>query len=449
MSPTNVVQRPSETKIVATVGPACEDPGKLAELITAGVDVFRINTAHGDRQEHARRVADIRAAAKATGHVIGILVDLAGPKIRLGELPGGQMECTSGGTVRFVSGSESRQADELTTTYAPLIDELAVGDHVVLADGIVSLIVESKGAGGAMCRILQGGTLRSRQGVNLPGVRLSVEPLGPRDRDNAIWAAREGIDFVSLSFVRTADEVRKLKALIEAEGSAAQVIAKIEKPEAVLNIESIIEAADGIMVARGDLGVETDIAQVPIIQKRIIAACNRHRKPVIVATQMLDSMQQSRIPTRAEATDVANAVLDGADACMLSGETAIGRYPREAVETMHRIAVATEPMARLAVKRELADLLAEDINPITEATTLAAGRLAETLNAQLIVVASASGKTALSVAKNRHFVPTVGISDSEAVLRRMTLYWGIIPLAGAPPTIIRLCSTSLSSGVSP
>jgi pyruvate kinase len=434
-------RRPSQTKIVATVGPACDEPQKLVELLDAGVDVFRVNTAHGDRQEHGRLVERIREAGRTAGQVVAILVDLAGPKIRLGELPGGQVECPTGGEVRFVRGDVPKRPEDLTTTYEGLIDELQVGDSVMLADGTVALTVEQRDEGSATCRIVQGGLLRSRQGINLPGVRLSVPTLGPEDRDAATWAARTGVEFIGLSFVRSADDVRQLQSLIRSEGSQAHVIAKIEKPEALEDLDQIVHEADGVMVARGDLGVEIDIARVPVVQKEIIDACHRHRKPVIIATQMLDSMQHSRLPTRAEASDVANAILDGADACMLSGETAIGRHPREAVEMMHRIALATEPVNRgrqwHPVLQRTGDrppngLAAEEVNQITEATTFAAGRLAEELRAATIVVASASGATALSLSKNRHFVPTIGVSDSEATLRKMCLYWGVIPLPGAP-----------------
>jgi pyruvate kinase len=425
-------RRPSQTKIVATVGPACEGVEKLVALVEAGVDVFRVNTAHGDREEHAGWVEDIRAAGRRAGQIVAILVDLAGPKIRLGELPGDEVELPTGDEVRLVRDEAAAGPGRLSTTYDRLADELEPGDRVVLADGTVALSVERIEDGAAVCRIVQGGTVRTRQGVNLPGVKLSVPTLGEEDRANATWAAQNGVDFVGLSFVRSADDVRQLKAILAEAGPEARAIAKIEKPEALEDLEEIIEAADGVMVARGDLGVEIDIADVPVVQKRIIAACHRQRKPVIVATQMLDSMQHRRIPTRAEATDVANAVLDGADGCMLSGETAIGQYPCETVETMHRIALATEPLGMNHPPGPPPDLEAEGVNPITEAVTYAAGRLAEELGAKTLVVVSASGATALSVSKNRHFVPTLGVSDSDATLRRMCLYWGVTPLPGAP-----------------
>ena len=375
-APTPEVQRPSQTKIVATIGPASDGEEQLAELIRAGVDVFRINAAHGNRPEHERRLAACRAASESVGWPVAVLVDLAGPKMRLGELAGGQLDLAAGDRLRFVRGDQPGRPGELTSTYELLIDELAAGDRIMLADGTVSLVVEQVGADEAVCRVVQPGTVRSRQGVNLPGVKLSAPALGEADRDNARWAARGGVDFLGLSFVRGPDEVHQLKALIEAEGAQAQVIAKIEKPEALDRLEEIVEAADAIMVARGDLGVEIDIAQMAVAQKRIVALCNQRRKPVIIATQMLDSMQHSRIPTRAEVADTSNAVLDGADACMLSGETAAGEYPRESVEMMHRIALATERLfkqrSRNHVAVEAAGVSSGDFEEITEVTAKSA-----------------------------------------------------------------------------
>lgn len=419
----------SKTKIVATVGPACDGPAQLEALMATGVDVFRLNMAHGNRQQQSVRLAAIREASRQLGHPVAVLADLAGPKIRLGELPGGQVAMDLGARVRFV---REASGDGLTTTYEPLVDELAVGDRVLLADGIVSLVVERCGPGYAECRVVRPGVVRSRQGVNLPGAKLGAPALGEEDRENAMWAADSQIDFLGLSFVRRPDDVLQLKRLLAERQSSAQVIAKIEKPEALEHLEAIVEAADGVMIARGDLGVETDIAEVAVVQKRIIRECNRRRKPVIVATQMLDSMQHSSMPTRAEATDVANAILDGADACMLSGETAIGEHAREAVAMMHRIALATESLVHH--DRAVPDPETEScaVHAITEATVHAAAHLAEELSAKLIVVASTSGATALALSKKRNFVPTLGISRSEATLRRMCLYWGVIPLPGAP-----------------
>ncbi|MFZ5831072.1 MAG: pyruvate kinase [Planctomycetota bacterium] len=421
-------QRPSHTKIVATLGPASDTLEKVAELLRAGVDVFRLNTAHGTLADHQRRLETIREASRTTDQPVGVLADLAGPKMRLGEIAGGVFECHVGETVRIVRGEESDIPGDLVTTYAPLLDELAPGVRVLLADGTVVLEVEEVDSGAALCRVMQPGTLRSRQGLNLPGLKLSAPALNVYDRECTAWAVRAGVDFLGLSFVRRPEDIEELRSVVDANGGHTQIIAKIEKPEAVERLQSIVAAADGIMVARGDLGVEVDIANLPMIQKRIVAACNVARKPVIIATQMLDSMQRSRLPTRAEATDVANAILDGADACMLSGETAIGEYPRESVEMMHRIAVATEPVLRdrqapLSLKR-----LDDTERPVTEAVTRAAGRVADALDARLVVVVTATGQTALRVSKNRQFVPTMGVSDCDRVVRRMCLYWGVLPI---------------------
>jgi pyruvate kinase len=390
----------------------------------------------------------VRRVAEAAGRPIGVLVDLAGPKIRLGEIPGGALECVEGAVFKFIRGTESHHPDEFTTTYERLIDELSVGDAVMLADGTISLVVEERSPNEARCRVVQGGLIRSRQGVNLPGVKLSVAAMSAADWQHAEWAAAAGADFVSLSFVRSAVEVKLLKELLRTRGSKARVVAKIEKREAIDNLDSIVDAADAVMVARGDLGVEIDVASMPMVQKQIIRACQRYQKPVIVATQMLDSMQHSRRPTRAETTDVANAILDGADACMLSGETAIGDHPRLVVEMMRRIASATEKQYLQDRRQFLEDslgrgraavpageflpppeFLVDGLHPITQAVVDGASRIAAELDAKLVVVASKSGVTAIARSKRRGAVPTVGVSDDPATLRQMSLYWGVTPLA--------------------
>ncbi len=432
---TQPVQQRARTKIVATVGPACATRHQLGELISAGTDVFRINMAHGDRQQHESLLTDIRWASHQQERPIGILIDLAGPKIRLGQLVVEPLACAEGATFRFVRGDQSSRADELTTNYDLLLDELSEGDRILLADGTVGMKVTAKNDNEVHCEVVIAGELRSRQGVNLPGVKLSVPAMTQRDRDNAEWAAASAVDFVSLSFVRSATEVRELSGMLRARGSRALVIAKIEKPEALENLDEIVAAAGGIMVARGDLGVEIDVAETPVAQKRIIDACTRHRKPVIVATQMLDSMQHSRRPTRAEVSDVANAILDGSDACMLSGETAIGDYPRESVEMMNRIMLSTEGLTNEATRRVPASTMDSAVHPITAAVVHGAGQIADKLQAKLVVIATRSGRTALVKAKQRDFIPTLGVSDSEETLRQMTLLWGIEPIRGAPEDI--------------
>jgi len=423
--------RRARTKIVATVGPACAAEQQLLELIQAGVDVFRLNMAHGEIAEKAEIVDRIQRASERLERRTGILVDLAGPKIRLGELPGDIVECPLGAEFRFVRGETSGAAHELVTTYEPLVDELAIGDQVMLADGTVGMTVFGRGPDWADCRVVQAGEIRSRQGVNLPGVKLSTPAMTADDRQHALWGAQAGADFISLSFVRSPDDVGQLKLLLKSAGSRAKVVAKIEKPEALGCLEAIVQVADCLMVARGDLGVEIDVARVPVVQKQIIALANRYQKPVITATQMLDSMQHSPRPTRAEASDVANAIVDGTDACMLSGETAIGEYPRQAVAMMNRIAVATEQLFESSTPRFEAAVQIEGLHQISEAVVAGVGLMAQRLKAKLIVVASHSGATALALSKQRNYVPTLGVSDSETTLRQMSLYWGVTPLWNA------------------
>jgi len=422
----------ARTKIIATVGPACRQLDQLTALVEAGVDIFRLNMAHADLETHGQAVAAIRQVSQQLNTPIAILADLAGPKIRLGELPGGQIDCLPGAEYRFVRGETAIEPNDLVTTYAPLIDELRVGHNVMLADGTVSMIVVEKGPDFARCQVAQPGLIRSRQGLNLPGVKLSTPAMDEEDRHNAAWAADIGIDFVGLSFVRKPKDVLQLKSLLRDRGSHARVIAKIEKQEALDCLETIVEAADGIMVARGDLGVEIDVARMPVVQKQIIATCHNQQKPVIIATQMLDSMQNSRRPTRAEVTDVANAILDGGDACMLSGETAIGKYPREAVTIMNDVALATEEMFRNRAPLPAGSIRAEGLHPVTAAVVHGAGYISADLVARLVVVVSRSGATALALSKQRNYAPIIGVSDSEITIRQMCLYWGVVPLSGVP-----------------
>lgn len=421
----------ARTKIVATVGPACRSVEMLGKLIQSGVSVFRINTAHGSEEQRNEILRDIRAASEQVATPVGVLVDLAGPKIRLGELHTDPTECEPGQIYRFVKKAKPEAADELTSNYGALLTELTVGESVMLADGTVSMVVKSKTPDEVRCQVTGGGIIRSRQGINLPGTKLSVPSLTEADLANAIWAAKNEIDFVSLSFVRSPVNVLLLKELLHSQHSGAMVIAKIEKREAMDHLTDIVQAADGVMVARGDLGVEIDVAEIAVAQKRIVRECQLQGKPVIVATQMLDSMHHNRRPTRAEATDVANAILDGADACMLSGETAIGEFPVETVEMMNRIMLATEPLLRSMPHTDVASG-ASDVHPITYAAVVGSSRMAEQLAAKLLIVATRGGGTCRLLSKQRGGIPILGCSDSPAVLRRLTLFWGVTPLAGAP-----------------
>lgn len=421
----------AHTKIVATVGPSCCELAQLAILARSGVSVFRLNMAHAGPEQQQPHVDHIRQVSVELNEPLAILVDLAGPKFRLGVLPDEGIFCGRDETFFLVKRDPSAP-NELVTTYEALVDELSVGDLVMLADGTVSMRVEELLPDRARLRVEQHGIIRSRQGINLPGVKLSAPAISVEDHQHAIWAAKAGVDFVSLSFVRSPDEVRTLKDIIRSNSSSARVIAKIEKREALERLDEIVAEADGVMVARGDLGVEIDVAEMPLAQKRIIRTCHEFHKPVIIATQMLDSMHESQRPTRAEATDVANAVLDGADACMLSGETAIGKHPRLAVEMMNRIALVTEKSLIDMPLRQSSQKTADGLHEVTSAVVRGAGTMAKALHAKLVVVASHSGRTALALSQQRNIVPTIGVSTRESTLRQMCLYWGVTPLREAP-----------------
>ena len=420
-----------KTKIVATVGPASSSREALKTLALAGVDLFRLNFAHGRHEALEEIVRSVRELSRETGRAIGLLGDLAGPKIRLGELPEDGLCLIEGGTVQFVRRAVPGDPLKLTCTYERLVDDLSPGDRVLLADGMVGLRVRAKdGPDAVTCVVEQPGCVRSRQGVNLPGVSLSTPSVTEKDREDLAFAIRVGLDYVGLSFVRRAEDVRELRKLIEASGaeSPPQIVAKIEKMEAVADLERILDETDAVMVARGDLGVEADIAKVPILQKRIIRLCNRRRVPVITATQMLESMTSADLPTRAEATDVCNAVLDGSDAVMLSGETAIGAHPKRVVGMMSRIIQEAERLVVPHGEPPHAEGERHRAMVVTEAVTVGAGAAARHLDADLIVVATHSGRTALAVSKQRGQVPVIALTDRPEAARRMALYWGVTPL---------------------
>ncbi len=426
------IRQRAYTKIVATIGPASEKPDTIAELIRSGVDVFRINMAHGGPEEQQVLVDAVRGVSEELRQPVAILVDLAGPKIRLGEVANGLIHCERDAEYCFVDGDYAEDPHDLTTTYEPLTSELSRGDSVMLADGTVMMQVIDKQPGRVRMKVTQAGDVRSRQGINLPGVNLSAPAISVTDHMHAIWAAKAKVDFVSLSFVRAPDEVKALKDILRSSGSNAGVVAKIEKREALDRLEEVVAASDAVMVARGDLGVEIDVAQMPIEQKRIIRVCHRYERPVIIATQMLESMHESQRPTRAEVTDVANAVLDGADACMLSGETAIGRFPVKAVQMMNRIAQATETAIPTMMWRDSDRADYATRHAVTRAVVSGAGLMAKQLKAKTLVVASHSGNTALAMSQLRNLVPTIGVSSEESTLRKMCLYWGVTPISGAP-----------------
>ncbi|MEZ6121918.1 MAG: pyruvate kinase [Planctomycetaceae bacterium] len=417
-----------KTRIIATVGPASEDAETLRELIVAGVDIFRLNFAHGSHEWLGGILQRIRTVSAELNTPVGVLGDLSGPKIRLGEIVDGEVRCRDGATVRFVREGEPPGPLDLTCTYEKLIDDVSPGDRILLADGTVRLVVTEKHSDGKSisCLVVQPGMIRSRQGVNLPGVALSTASVTEKDHDDLKWALQNSLDFIGLSFVRSAHDISYLKSLIAAEKPAVvpTVVAKIEKTEAIADLDSILQVTDAVMVARGDLGVEAEITQVPILQKEIIRRCNRARIPVITATQMLDSMTNNDLPTRAEVSDVANAVIDGTDAVMLSGETAIGRHPVVCVRMMDRIVEETDPYAK-AVEGTTDDAEFRRANPITEAVSRGATVVATELNADLIVIATDSGRTALALSRLRSRVPILAVTHREDTARKLSLYWGV------------------------
>lgn len=420
---------PCGTRIVATVGPASRDPEVLQKMAEAGASVFRLNAAHGSEAEREQALALVRDVERRLRRPLAVLVDLAGPKVRLRPVPGGAVDLAAGQEVRLTGRRGSGGGPlELPISHPRLLAELRPDDRILLGDGEIELRVVSAGKDGALCRVCQGGQARSGQGVHLPGIGSALQALTPADRRVVEWAVRREVDYLGLSFAGSARDVERLRRWLRKGGSEARIVAKIERAAAVERLDEIVAAADAVMVARGDLGVELDPAEVPVLQKRIIARARRAQKPVITATQMLDSMREQPRPTRAEAADVANAVLDGTDACMLSGETAIGRYPVQAVRMLARIAARAEALLPQAMAAAESPAPAPGLRGVTQAMVRAAARVACETEADMVVVATRSGATAQAFSQLRVRTATVGWSPALAVARRMQLYWGMAAL---------------------
>jgi len=411
------------TKIVATIGPASSTSETIEALIAAGMDGARLNMSHGTHAEHAERARLLREAEQNCGHPLALIADLQGPKLRVGELKS-PVVLERGESV-VIAGEDAVRDGDLPVIPAVLGSVLQPGNDVLIDDGHVRLRVEAVERGRARCEVIVGGSILSHKGVNLPGVPLPIPSLTRKDLDDLEFAMELGVDFVALSFVRSSSDVLALRTLIEARGSHAYVIAKIEKAEAIASLDPILAGADAVMVARGDLGVEIGATDVPLLQKRIIQRALERGKPVITATQMLESMIHSPEPTRAEASDVANAILDGTSAIMLSGETAIGEYPLEAVAFMDRIAHAVEPS--LGYRHEIPE--ASDEPTIGQAMSNAACDIAEALSAVAILVPTYTGRTASAVARLRPRRSIVALTHNVDSLRHMALEWGVTPLA--------------------
>lgn len=411
------------TKIVATIGPATSSPEVLRALIEAGATTFRLNFSHGTHEDHQRSIRLIRQMSFELNQPVGILQDLQGPKIRLGRFENGSIILNKGD--RFILTSQAMPGTQeiSSVTYEPLADEVPEGATILLDDGRVEMVVEKvdKVARELHCRTVVGGPLSNNKGVNFPGVYLSIKALTDKDKKDLTFGLDQGVDWIALSFVRNPQDVLEIKELISSAGKNVPVIVKIEKHEAIEEMDAILSISDGVMVARGDLGVELPAEDVPILQKRLIATANRMGIPVITATQMLDSMVHSPRPTRAEISDVANAILDGTDAVMLSNETAVGKYPVEAVATMAKIAVRIE--------REQRDRKFEDSGrSIPNAISCAVGQIAEQLDAAAIMTLTKTGATARNVSKFRPQKPILAITPHVDVARQLQLVWGVKPL---------------------
>lgn len=437
-----------KTKIVCTIGPSSSSREVLETLITTGLDVARLNFSHGTHEEHGQVIAAIRELSQKLGRHVAILQDLCGPKIRLGTIENAPVNLEKGALFTFVDEEIAGNSVRASISYKDLSREARVGDRILIDDGLIELKVKEITDKEMQCEVITGGPISSHKGVNLPGVRLSIAALTEKDIDDLRFGLRSGVDMVALSFVRYDTDIMKAREIMKEEGRFVPIIAKIEKQEAVDNFESILHTADGIMVARGDLGVELPYEEVPLIQKKLIRMCQESTKPVITATQMLDSMIHNPRPTRAEATDVANAIMDGTDAIMLSGETASGKYPVAAVETMVKIAEYTE---KFLPYEEVHGRRCDKKNAV-EAISLATCEMAENLQAKAIIVSTNSGRTARAVSKYKPRHPIIAITSSLEACRKLMVSWGVFPAMmesskNTDTFIEDLCNASIGTGI--
>jgi pyruvate kinase len=410
-------------KIVCTLGPATDSYEQIAGLVDAGMNVARLNLSHGAHAEHEQRYHRVRQAAQNSGRSIGILADLQGPKIRLGTFHEGPVLLETGDEFTITTENCPGDQRQCSTTYSGLPADVTPGERILIDDGRVALDVTAVDGPRIHTTVAEGGMVSDHKGLNLPGVAVSVPALSPKDIDDLRWALRTGVDIIALSFVRSGDDIKDVHRVMAEEGRFLPVIAKIEKPQAETNLQDIVDAFDGIMVARGDLGVEVPLEAVPLVQKRAIKLAKRNAKPVIVATQMLDSMISASRPTRAEASDVANAILDGTDAVMLSGETSVGAYPAETVRTMSRIVAAAEE-----------ELLARGLPPLTEATkphtqagavARAAAEIGDFLDASLLVAFTQSGDTVRRLSRYNSPIPVIAFTPDQRTCNQLSLTWGV------------------------
>lgn len=421
-----VVMVMRKTKIVCTLGPATDRGDTVRNMILAGMNVARFNFSHGSHEEHQKRLDTLKALRKELGQPVAAMLDTKGPEVRLRTFAQGQVELSTGAEFTLVTGDVIGDETCCAITYPDLPSDVNVGDTILLDDGLVRLTVLGVKPTAIRCRVENDGIMKNNKGVNIPGVRLSMPYMSQRDREDLLFGVEQGFDYIAASFVRSAADVREIRRVLDGVGSGIRVIAKIENQEGVNNLVEILSVADGIMVARGDMGVEIDFTEIPIIQKDIIAQCMAAGKPVITATQMLDSMMENPRPTRAEITDVANAIYDGTSAIMLSGETAAGKYPVEAVHTMDAIALRTETDINYA--KRMRNIAGQVRLSIAAATAHAACTTAMDIGADAVITVSQSGTTARLVSRFRPGAAIIACLLSEQVQRQMALYWGVVPI---------------------
>lgn len=420
-----------KTKIVCTIGPVSENPDTLLQLINAGMNVARLNFSHGDHEEHLNRIVNIREAAKKAGKNVGILLDTKGPEIRTHDMKDGSIELIEGTTVRVSMEQVEGTEEKISVSYQGLINDVHIGSKILLDDGLIGLEVTEvrRETSEIVTKVLNSGTLKNKKGVNVPGVSVNLPGMTEKDAKDILFGIEKGVDFIAASFVRRATDVLEIRQLLEENGgSYINIIPKIENQEGVDNIDEILAVSDGLMVARGDLGVEIPTEDVPLVQKLLIKKCNHVGKPVITATQMLDSMQRNPRPTRAEASDVANAIFDGSDAVMLSGETAAGHYPVEAVQTMHNIALKAEQA--LEHEEILSYISKNSDHNMTDAICQSVAHTAINLDVNAIITPTDSGHTARMISRYRPKAPIIAVTYNEAIVRRLSLQWGVYPLLG-------------------
>ncbi len=415
-----------KTKIIATLGPSCNQPETIKSMIDNGVDIFRLNFSHGTFDWHAQSLKILNAVRTEHRHTTAVMGDLCGPKIRIGRIqPDGEM-LKEGNEVRIIYSEEQGNTDRFGTNYEFFAKDVKVDQRVFNDDGQIALRVIRKVGDQAVCKVVVGGPLHSNKGVNLPDTTISIPSITKRDWECVDWAIQHKVDFLALSFVRSAEEINQLKGYLSRAGANIKVVAKIETPQALTHLESIIQASDAILVARGDLGVEMDLAEVPIIQKKITLMCRRLGKPVIVATQMLQSMIDSPVATRAEVSDVANAIMDLTDAVMLSGETAVGRYPLEAAGTIRRIAHVTENFVDKDKDIQRRTIV-KDETALTATIAHSVGIIVKDISAKLVAVWSQTGTTVRLLSKERISVPILALSSDQSTCNQMSLHYGVMP----------------------